>query len=303
MRLVWDQEVRGSNPRTPTIYMIAPYANIAYSPMTMEYDRDRFVYEYDRYILPRSRPIYNSIRGRDATIELNRQWGMIDPEVYAKQDGTTHPSWADRSNDGSSLQKLGNPSWLQAVMTEMIVNNLDDATLQEAGRHGRLAARNFAPDRDWQLKSEFAKLNLQLVNFIYAKLCLSRIIWINCVSLEPGRCATIHRDSMRLYPHGSNPMLNNGLAHKGYVVVTLNITNGGVPLYWSLDDLCPRVADDSMYLSSDYFLHGVPVVTSRRRQIRVMGVPGAGFDQLIDQSQAIVLPDDYEYRSNEASMY
>jgi hypothetical protein len=271
--------------------------------MTLEYDRDRFVYEYDRYILPRSRPIYNSIRGRDATIELNRQWGMIDPEVYAKQDGTTHPSWADRSNDGSSLQKLGNPSWLQAVMTEMIVNNLDDVTLQEAGRHGRLAARNFAPDRDWQLKSEFAKLNLQLVDFIYAKLCLSRIIWINCVSLEAGRCATIHRDSMRLYPHGSNPMLNNGLAHKGYVVVTLNITNGGVPLYWSLDDLSPRVADDSMYLSSDYFLHGVPVVTSRRRQVRVMGVPGAGFDQLIDQSQAIVLPDDYEYRSNEASMY
>jgi len=110
---------------------------------------------------------------------------------------------------------------------------------------------------------------------------------------------------MRLYTHGSNPILNNGLAHKGYVVVTLNITNGGVPLYWSLDNdvETARFADDSIYLSSDYFLHGVPVVTSRRRQVRIMGVPGAGFDQLIDRGRAVVLPDDYEYRSNEASMY
>lgn len=284
--------------------MTAPYANIAYAPMTLEYDRDRFIYEYDRYILPRSRPIYNSARGRDATVELNRQWGMIPTDVYAQQDGTLYPSWAERSTDKNLFQGLGSLSWLQAIMTNMVVNDDDDPALKEAGSQGRLAARNFAPDREWCLKPEFAKLNLQLVDFIYNKLCLSRIIWINCVSLEAGRCATIHRDSMRLYPHGSNPMLNNGLAHKGYVVVTLNITNGGVPLYWSLDDVkTPQFADDSIYLSSDYFLHGVPVVTSRRRQVRVMGVPGAEFDQLIDHSRAVVLPDNYEYRSNEASMY
>ena len=284
--------------------MTAPYANIAYAPMTVEYDRDRFIYEYDRYILPRSRPIYNSARGRDATVELNRHWGMIPTDVYAQQDGTLYPSWAERSTDKNLFQGVGSPSWLQAIMTNMVVTDDDDPALKEAGSQGRLAARNFAPDREWCLKPEFAKLNLQLVDFIYNKLCFSRIIWINCVSLEAGRCATIHRDSMRLYPHGSNPMLNNGLAHKGYVVVTLNITNGGVPLYWSLDDVkTPRFADDSMYLSSDYFLHGVPVVTSRRRQVRVTGVPGPGFDQLIDRNQAIVLPDDYEYRSNEASMY
>jgi hypothetical protein len=283
----------------------APYANIAYAPMTVEYDRNRFVYEYDRYILPRSRLIYNSTRGRDATAELNRQWGMIPLDIYAQQDGTLHPSWADCPTDRTSLQSLGNPSWLQAIMTEMIVTDADEPVLKEAGSKGRLAARNFAPEREWQLKSEFAKLNLQLIDFIYNKLCLSRIVWVSCVSLEPGRCAIIHRDSMRLYSHGSNPMLNNGMAHKGYVVVTLNITNGGVPLYWGLDDdvETARFADDSMYLSSDYFLHGVPVVTSRRRQVRVMGVPGAGFDQLIDRGRAVVLPDDYEYRSNEASMY
>ena len=285
--------------------MTAPYANIAYAPMTVEYDRDRFVYEYDRYILPRSRPIYNSARGRDATVELNRYWGMIPTDVYAQQDGTLYPSWAERSTDKNLFQDLGSPSWLQAIMTNMIVTDSDEPMLKEAGSQGRLAARNFAPEREWQLKSEFAKLNLQLVDFIYSKLCLSRIVWISCVSLEPGRCATIHRDSMRLYSHGSNPMLNNGLAHKGYVVVTLNITNGGVPLYWGLDNdvETARFADDSVYLSSDYFLHGVPVVTSRRRQVRIMGVPGAGFDQLIDRSRAVVLPDDYEYRSNEASMY
>jgi len=285
--------------------MTAPYANIAYAPMTLEYDRNRFVYEYDRYILPRSQPIYNSARGRDATVELNRQWGMIPTDVYAQQDGTLYPNWAERSTDKNLFQGLGSPSWLQAIMTKMVVTDSDEPALKEAGSQGRLAARNFAPEREWQLKSEFAKLNLQLVDFIYNKLCLSRIVWINCVSLEAGRCATIHRDSMRLYPHGSNPMLNNGLAHKGYVVVTLNITNGGVPLYWSLDDdvETPQFADDSIYLSSDYFLHGVPVVASRRRQVRIMGVPGAGFDKLIDRDRAVVLPDNYEYRSNEASMY
>jgi hypothetical protein len=67
--------------------MTAPYANIAYAPMNMEYDCDRFVYEYDRYIMPRSRPIYNSTRGKDATMDLNRSWGMISPDIYAQQDG------------------------------------------------------------------------------------------------------------------------------------------------------------------------------------------------------------------------
>lgn len=275
--------------------MTAPYANIAYAPMTLEYDRDRFVYEYDRYILPRSRPIYNSIGIRNAGLELNQQWGMIDPEIYSQQNVTLSKSWNDRLQTGGSVENLGNPSWLQAIMTQMVTLESDDKSLKEAGTYGRLAARNFAPEREWKLKEEFSCLNLEIVDFIYKRLCLSRVVWINCVSLEPGRCAIIHRDNMPLYSDRPNPTMNNSLANNGYVVVTLNITNGGVPLYWSLDDRVVRFIDDSAYLSSDYFLHGVPVVTGRRRQIRITGVPGEGFDNFIDRSRAVILPDNYQY--------
>ena len=37
-------------------------------------------------------------------------------------------------------------------------------------------------------------------------------------------------------------------------------------------DKC-HTADHQVYLTNDYFLHGVPEVTSRRRQIRVSGIP------------------------------
>jgi len=275
--------------------MTTSYANFAYAPFTLEYDHDQFIYEYDRYILPRSRPISNSIVVRNATVELNQQWGMIDPAIYSQQNATAFKSWNDRLQTGGKLENLGNPSWMQAVMTQMVILESDDELLKEAGTHGHVAARNFAPEREWKLKEEFSRLNLEIVNFIYKRLCLSRIVYINCVSLEPGRCAIIHRDNRPLYSDRPNPTMNNGLANDGYVVITLNITNGGVPLYWSLDDRVVRFIDDSAYLSSDYFLHGVPVVTGRRRQIRITGVPGEGFDKFIDRSRAVILPDNYQY--------
>jgi hypothetical protein len=288
--------------------MTAPYANIAYAAMTADYDTERFVYEYDRYVLPRSRPIYNGIRDRDATVSINQAWGMIDPADYAMQDAITNTSWQNASTQNGysgQTQGSGTVSWMQAIMTQLVVNDRDDTMLREVGTHGGLPARNFAPEREWQLKPEWARLNLKLVDFIYNSLCLSRVVWISCVSLEAGRCAIIHRDSMRLYEHGHNPLRNNGLAQAGYVVIVLNISNGGVPMYWALDhDLNqPLLAYDKIYISSDYFLHGVPVVTSRRRQVRVMGVPGPGFEQLIDRSRAVTLLDNYQYLNQGASMY
>ena len=288
--------------------MTAPYANIAYAAMTADYDTERFVYEYDRFVMPRSRPILNGVRDRDATVDINRAWGMIDPAVYAQQNAIENTSWQSaQTSTGyqSKSQDRGNISWLQAIMTQMIIEDSDDSMLKEVGTRGGLPARNFAPHRQWQLKPEWAKLNLKLVDFIYNRLCLSRVVWISCVSLEPGRCAIIHRDSMRLYEHGHNPLRNNGLAQAGYVVIVLNITNGGVPMYWSLDhDVnTPLLADDPIYVSSDYFLHGVPVVSSRRRQVRIMGVPGLGFDSLLDRNRAVILPDDYQYLNQGASMY
>ena len=39
--------------------------------------------------------------------------------------------------------------------------------------------------------------------------------------------------------------------------------------------------DDTAYLSNDYFFHGVPVVTSRRRQLRITARPKPEFMDLI----------------------
>jgi hypothetical protein len=34
-----------------------------------------------------------------------------------------------------------------------------------------------------------------------------------------------------------------------------------------------------------------------------MGVPGPGFDSLLDRNRAVILPDDYQYLNQGASMY
>lgn len=285
--------------------MTAPYSNIAYAKLNLDYDKELFTYEYDRYILPRSQYIYNTARGRDLTLDLNRKWNMVDPNIYDNMDGIQFSSWEEKQN--ASLDVRGNKTWQQYTITQLVPSSDDDAALQDAGSRGLLAARNFARHREWQIKPEFAKLNTHIADFVFNRMCFERVMWINCVSLAPGRCAIIHRDNMRLYSHGENPTLNNGLARDGFVVVCLNISDGGVPLYWSLDGADsdqPRFINDACYMNSDYFWHGVPVVSGRRRQIRITGIPGAGFDQLIDYSSAVVIPEDYVFDSGqEPSMY
>jgi len=86
------------------------------------------------------------------------------------------------------------------------------------------------------------------------------------------------------------------------VIIALNISDGGVPLWWTLDgDDNKKVftTNDAVYLHSDYFLHGVPICSSRRRQIRITGVPTARLTELIDHSTTVVLPDDYKFDSEE----
>ncbi len=297
MRLVWDQEVRGSNPRTPTNFMTTtPYANIAYARLNIDYDHDQFAYEFDRFVLTRSQPQYNEARERDITAALNAKWGMVDNELYVRCDAAEHNSWETKT--ASSVQRNGQPTWQQFALTEINPSAITDELLATANQRGTVAARNYARHLPWRVKPVLANKNLEILNFVYQKLCLERVVFVAGVSLEPGRFATIHRDSMRLKQQSSNPTLNNGLYQEGFVVINLNITNGGVPLYWSMDGAdvdTPRFIDDAAYMSSDYFLHGVPVVHSRRRQIRVTGIPGPGFEQLIDRNTAVVIPENYEY--------
>jgi hypothetical protein len=91
------------------------------------------------------------------------------------------------------------------------------------------------------------------------------------------------------------------VAKNGYVIMTLNITDGGGPLYWALDgEECtkPLKANDDVYLTNDYFLHGVPVMTSRRRQLRITGIPTEELWDMIDHSTVIDVGPDYNYDPN-----
>ena len=55
-------------------------------------------------------------------------------------------------------------------------------------------------------------------------------------------------------------------------------------------------------MTSDYFLHGVPVTTSRRRQIRVTGIPTDALANLIDSENIVTIADDYMYQNDVVSL-
>jgi hypothetical protein len=86
----------------------------------------------------------------------------------------------------------------------------------------------------------------------------------------------------------------------------LNLSDGGSPLYWSLDGPdavnCFK-ANDPLYLSSDYFMHGVGIVNSRRRQVRVAGIPRPELWDLFDKDSIIDLGENYQYDSSWAREY
>lgn len=272
------------------------FSRVAYAPLKISFDRDRFIYEFDRYILTRSQPQYNEARERDITAAINQKWKMVDPDLYCLCDGSLFSTWNQRSNQKFELN--GMPSWRQFALTELAPHAEIDPDLDNANYRGSVAVRNAGRHRTWRLKHEIQKQNLSLCDFIYNSLELESIKFVAGVSLEAGRFATIHRDSMQLKPGKNYSVLENRLYQEGFVVININISNGGVPLYWSLDgaDLDrPRTADDDIYMTSDYFLHGVPVVQDRRRQVRITGRPNEHFHKLVDWNQAVILPDQYQF--------
>jgi len=144
------------------------------------------------------------------------------------------------------------------------------------------------------LKPQFK--DLAILQWIQENLPCETITGIHCVSIEPGGFAAIHRDGGWKLDE-PNPARANGFYRQGFVVVTLNISNGGVPLLWALDHetRSPRSADTDCYMISDYFMHAVPLTQSRRRQIRVSMVPNAALSAMMLTDQAVILPDDYEF--------
>jgi hypothetical protein len=269
------------------------FRNIAYARLNFEFDHKKFAEEYDQIILnhPQSYMAANSLDSMTNTQQVNRTWGMVDPEVYPTCDVTV---------GYQNIEKRQHRQWQMCqMMMAKSQENLGSDFLEQESQRGGAYARNNLLDEFWIIKPEFK--NLTITQWILQNLPFKRIVAIHCVSLEPGNFASIHRDLRHWDKDKANPGLNNGLYQKGFVVINLNISSGGVPLYWTLDGHSvfepPIKTDDSCYMTSDYFLHGVPQVKTRRRQIRVTGIPKESLAEFIDQHTVIKLPEDYVFDS------
>lgn len=247
------------------------FSNLIYAKLNFDYSEDTFIREYDQHILPNSVPIGNNALGWSKTKLINKFWNMVPDAVYEQ---------ADVLDDKNNIIKQGYPCW---EGTSLIFAYIRDETERDLSRHGSVAFRNTRKGSyPYAFKDKYN--NLEIVKFI-KNLPITEIIGIRCVSLQPGGMATIHRDS-NSYNYGESTARNNHLWKDGYISITLNLSNGGKPLYYSLDDEIenPMLIDDKIYLFNDFVLHGVPIVESRRRQIRITAKPTAELEKFVDKS-------------------
>lgn len=262
------------------------FKNIAYAPLNFSFDRQVFAKEYDQHIYPNSKFIANGVHTWEQTQNLNKQWNMVDPEIYNK---------CNLSVPEKDFLKRGINQWKMLQLLNLVTTESDDQYTKDHASNGGTFMRNKFCNRDWIIKPEYQ--NLEIVKWIFQNLPFKKIISIHCVSLDPGEFASIHRDG-KWVGDQPNTAKNNGIVQQGFVVITLNISDGGVPLFWSLDgnDIGkPMMANDNVYMISDYFLHGVPVCSSRRRQIRITGVPTVILAQHIDSDNKICLSKNFKF--------
>ena len=264
------------------------YSTIAYAKINLDYDQNKFANEYDQYILPNARPVSNSLTSIKQTTELNAIWNMVPTNIY-----NTIVGFVFVDEFKSVFTKAPVKTWQMEQLMYIDAEQLDKKT-QEAtnfGYSGNPVLRNFNYHKDgWHLKPQYK--DLEIVKFIQS-LPFEKIVSIHCVSLEPGQFASIHRDAKGTRTESAD---NNKLAKDGYVVLCLNISSGGVPLYWALDGESkhtPLKVNDPAYISSDYFLHGVPQVTDRRRQIRITGIPSKDFANLVSTTDLVTISSNY----------
>lgn len=270
-----------------------PFANFAYAKLNIDFDPTVFIEEYDNCILPAALPIRSLESVWRGTRQLNQSWGMVEPDIYDKISVDTKCGHTDGIPQFDIIQLLQ----LQTI-------DSDSDFVKNWCIHGGSTMRNHHLHRFFKLKSEFKQL--KIVEFILKNLPFQRIVSIHCVSMEPGSFACIHRDLRFEFdensPFTTNLGANNGVYQQGHVIIVLNLSDGGVPLWWSLDGVDNQKVlkcNDPVYLSSDYFLHGVPICTSRRRQIRITGKPKPQLLDLVDHSTKIELPTDYKFDSPE----
>lgn len=245
----------------------------------LDYDREAFAKEYDQRILPVSSNVRN---GEDVllhTIEANRKWRMVDPDKYVKADV--------RSKTGAPIDN-GYPSWKGASLVYL---DSQDRELAENSKNGSVSIRNYVLDKHGEFKFFPEYEDLMITQYI-KNLPLDTIIGVRCVSLREDTFAIIHRDNSNFLPSSQRSlqvqrMVDNFLWRQGFVQVTINISDGGVPMFYSSSsDLTDayQTVNYPVYLFNDFFYHGVPLTTGRRRQIRVTGRPTPALIKHINQS-------------------
>lgn len=268
------------------------YSNIVHAPLDYKFDRELFIKEYDKFIYPESRHITNNMMTWENTRELNKTWGMVDPTLY---------DMCDVEIDFDKVVERGIKQWKMLQLMYMVTTNDDHHLVRQHASNGGTFMRNLNLDRDWFIKDKFKHLNI--ANFIFNRLPFKKIVSIHCVSIDPGCFASIHRDARWHADVGRPDVIDkNGVRRQGHVLIVLNISDGGVPLYWALDGSNTNnviKSNEDVYITSDYFLHGVPVCKSRRRQIRITGIPTNALAKHIVNDQKIIIPNDYVFDSKD----
>lgn len=268
------------------------YTTLAYGKVNLEFDKELFIKEYDEHILPAGIPISNSQSIVYLTSKLNEVWGMVPPEIYDTGDVWVQPGSA------ATLKYVtrARPCWMMTQLMELDTTNIEDPLMKRWAKVGGPSIRNetLGPEYTWKIKDQFK--DLEIWKWIQ-KLPFSKINSLHCVSIEPGGFAVIHRDQKGFYDSNSSAGVSR-VFNQGYVIMTLNISDGGGPLWWALDGKdCtkPYKANDPVYLTNDYFMHAVPVMTSRRRQLRITGIPTPELWDMIDHSTVIDIGPNYEF--------
>ena len=270
------------------------FETLAYAKLNLDFDRNLFCKEYDEKILPFGFSTGNSQTSLEMTKNLNKAWGMVPEKEYDEIDTFDQPGDATTYK----FNKKTRPSWIMNQLMYIDSSNITDPLILKYSRSAlgpSIRNEGLDPKYIWKIKPQYE--NLEIVKWINENLPLQKINGIHCVSIESGGFASIHRDSKGFYNKNSSAGCNR-VYKSGYVVININISDGGVPLYWAYDGKDAKnyyLSNDPVYLTNDYFLHGVPIVTSRRRQIRVTGIPKDEMWNLIDKNTLMRVPDEYKY--------
>jgi hypothetical protein len=258
------------------------YQTLVTANLNINYDRDLFLKEYDRRILPNARPVLNSKYLINKTKDYNQSWGMVDPEIYTK---------ADVRDDQGKHIKQGYSSWLGVSMVYL---DSDNAELRDNSKLGSVSIRNLVLDKHGEFVFFPQYEDLEITKFIKS-LPLTSIIGVRCVSLD-NSFALIHRDNSNYITTARKrldhqPLVDNHLWKEGFVQVTINISDGNAPLYYCNHKNLEHnhlTINYPIYLFNDFSYHGVSVTSGGlRRQIRITGRPTKELEDFIESSTII----------------